>query len=327
MWDEVNEGGEEDVMMIDQGSKTLCALFTMWIVFCAPSLLGHAAAQVTTEPALAQPTVQPRSAEPADSSASLSVVLPIYNERGLELVLSSQTEFHLLLQPGDTFMLVSGNTRGEVDIAWVNSAADALRRAYPQVSIVAATSGLSNVAAATLGAEPPVEAVIYVYEPNFPNLPEFTWDFYATLEHLSEASAWARTSELRLGAKPTGRPLLQRNLLRYNWNYGQLSEAFDELFIQTQTYCKEGTRAFERALERVIRQVSLVNPELNWVPQVTVDPKAPNGTTVERAFDCAQVAQVKGLSGVLLWWSPEYPGQALNFLRQLRAPVAASQQE
>ena len=253
-------------------------------------------------------------------------MLPIYNELGLDLVLSSQTEFHFYLQPGDTFMLVSGNTRGDVDITWLNEAATALRQVYPDVGIVAATSGLSNVAAATLGAEPPIEAVIYVYEPNFPNLPEFTWDFQATLEHLSEASAWAQVRELRLGAKPTGRPLLQRSLLRYNWNYGQMSRTFDELFIQTQTYCKEGTRAFERALERVIRQVALVNPELAWVPQVTVDPKAPNGTTVERAFSCAQIAQFKGLSGILLWWSPEYPGQALNFLRQLRAPPSAQQE-
>ncbi len=262
-----------------------------------------------------------RSAEMPD----LSIVLPIYNERGLDLVLSSQTEFHFYLQPGDTFMLVSGNVRGDVDLAWINAAAASLREVYPEVAIVAATSGLSNVAAATLGAEPPIEAVIYVYEPNFPNLPEFTWDFQATLEHLSEASAWAQVRELRLGAKPTGRPLLQRSLLRYNWNYGQMSEVFDELFVQTQTYCKEGTRAFERALERVITQVALVNPGLAWYPQVTVDPKAPNGTTVERAFDCAQIAQYKGLTGVLLWWSPEYPGQALNFLRQLRAPPSAEQ--
>ena len=313
-------------MMTDQSSKILCALGVVWALLSAASLLGQAAAQ-ETEPALVQPETAQVSSPPRAEQGALSVVLPIYNELGLELVLSSQTEFHLLLQPGDTFMLVSGNTRGEVDLAWVNSAADALRRAYPQVSVIAATSGLSNVAAATLGAQPPVEAVIYIYEPNFPNLPEFTWDFYGTLEHLSEASAWAQASELRLGAKPTGRPLLQRNLLRYNWNYGQLSETFDELFIQTQTYCKEGTRAFERALERVVRQVALVNPELDWIPQVTVDPKAPNGATVERAFNCAQIAQRKGLTGVLLWWSPQYPGQALGFLRRLRAPSAAQGRE
>ena len=290
--------------------RSLKIVGTLWALW---SVAGGSA-QASESPG------EPFATEPSN----LSVVLPIYNERGLELVLSSQSEFRLLLGPGDTFMLVSGNVEGDIDVTWMNSAAAALGRTYPEMTIVAATSGLSNVAAATLGAEPPIEAVIYVYEPNFPNLPEFTWDFQATLEHLSEASAWAQVPELRLGAKPTGRPLLQQNLLRYNWNYARLGQTFDELFIQTQTYCKAGTVAFERALERVIRQVALVDPELSWTPQVTVDPKAPNGTTVERAFDCAQIAQVKGLGGVLLWWSPEYPGQALNFLRQLRAPSAAT---
>lgn len=293
--------GLKDVMMnVYRSLKFFCVIWTVLSV-------ASAAAQQSS-----------RSAEP-----TLSIVLPIYNERGLDLLLSSQTEFRFYLQPGDTFMLVSGNVEGDVDIAWLNDAATSLRQVYPDVAIIAATSGLSNVAATTLGAEPPIEAVIYIYEPNFPNLPEFTWDFQATLEHLSEASAWAQVRELRLGAKPTGRPLLQRSLLRYNWNYAQLGETFDELFVQTQTYCKDGTQAFERALERVIRQVAVGNPGFPWYPQVTVDPKAPNGTTVERAFDCAQIAHIKGLGGVLLWWSPVYPGQVLNFLRQLRAPPAA----
>ena len=260
-----------------------------------------------------------------ETPSTFSIVLPVYNERGLELLTSSQSEFRRYMQQGDIFMLVSGNVQGNIDIPWLNLAAARLRRLYPEVSIIVATSGLSNVAAAALGADPPIEAVVYVYEPNFPNLPEFSWDFGMTLDHLLEASAWAQVRELRIGAKPTGRPLLQRNLQRYAWNYGQISQVFDELFIQTQTYCKEGTRAFERALERVIAQVALDNPGLPWYPQVTVDPKAPNGTDVMRALNCSQIAQYKNLPGVLLWWSPEHPGQALNFLRRLRAPPAAGQ--
>jgi len=250
---------------------------------------------------------------------SFALVIPIYNEAGLEAAL---TTFKPHLRSRDRFMLVSGNTSGAVDVPWLNRAALELRTTYPDAPIYAATSGLDNVAAATREVATLIEAIVYIYEPNFPNQPEFSWDFDTTLTRFGEASEQINRSGFRAIGKPTGRPLLQTNLQTYSWDYGLLAEAADELFIQTQTYCKDSPEVFGAALDALGKQYRN-RPETHaWIPQVTIDPGAPNGTTVTQARLCLEEAKARGLSGAVLWWSPNFVERAVAFIALMNADDA-----
>lgn len=251
---------------------------------------------------------------PVPQTRGFGLVIPVYNDAGLSHAVTT-LEPHL--RDDDRFMIVSGNSTGEVDPAFINRAALALRTAYPNTPIYAATSGLSNVVRAARQVGPTVAAVVYIYEPNFPNQPEFSWDFGTTLEQFREVKT--RSGDRKIIGKPTGRPLLQPSLQDYGWDYGELATTVDELFIQTQTYCKEGSAAFGEAVDEVIAQYGVRVNVLPWVPQITVDPDAPNGTGVAQAQACVAEAQQRGVSGVVLWWSPEFVGRAVSFIAALNA--------
>ncbi len=256
-----------------------------------------------------------RVAEPPPVRA-FSLVIPVYDERGLQETVSTLRPH---LRPDDRFMVVSGNTTGVIDTAWLNRAARTLRGAYPDASIYAATSGLENVARAAREADPAIEAVVYIYEPNFPNQPEFSWEFGATLERFAEARAKAEAGGFRAIGKPTGRPLLQENLLAYGWNYGALAERVGELFVQTQTYCKDSPAAFATALDTLVEQYGSRAQLFPWIPQITIAPApaAPNGTSVAQAKACLNEVRKRNLPGVVLWWSPEFTDRAVAFIAAL----------
>ena len=141
---------------------------------------------------IAEPTTEPAS------ERDFGLVIPIYNEAGLRAAL---TQFKPQLRSRDRFMLVSGNMDGEVDVPWLNRSALELRTTYPATPIYAATSGLSNVAAASREVATLVEAIVYVYEPNFLNQPEFSWDFDTTLERFDEAEALINQNGFRAVGK------------------------------------------------------------------------------------------------------------------------------
>ena len=268
------------------------------------------------------------SCEVAESvpERSFGLVIPIYNGAGLEAAIKTLNPH---LRTNDRFMLVSGNSSGDIDVPWLNEAAHMLRAAYPKTPIYAATSGLKNIEAAS-NVSALIEAVVYVYEPNFPNQPEFSWDFGTTLGLFAEAGVRIRGSGLIAIGKPTGRPILQSSLQSYAWNYGELAQTVDELFIQTQTYCKESPAAFAAALDTLITQYQAADTARvlthsfthTWVPQVTVDPSAPNGTSVVQARACLEEAKKRGLSGAVLWWSPTFVEQAVAFIASLNADAA-----
>ncbi len=111
----------------------------------------------------------------------------------------------------------------------------------------------------------------------------------------------------------------------YTWDYGELATTVDELFIQTQTYCKESSAAFGNAIDEIIAQYGVRAKVSPWVPQVTVDPDAPNGTSVAQARACIAEAQRRGVSGALLWWSPPFAERAASFIAALNVAEASPQ--
>lgn len=245
-----------------------------------------------------------------DQPASLTI--PVYNQAGVKAVLTTLGAY---VRPGDSFLLISGNNAKALDVGWLNQAAAELKARFPDNRIVAGTAGLANVGLAAQGVLSPIEEVVYIYEPNMANEPEFTWDFEGTLAHVREAAAAIRGHSLAAAVKPTGRPLLQAYLFKYAWDYGSLGQQVDRTYVQTQTYCKKSPETFAAAAAELISDYGAPGPA--WSMELSMDPESINGVLADQALACAQAARAWGVSQFLMWWSPAYVGEAAAFMAGL----------
>ena len=250
----------------------------------------------------------------------MKLVLPIYNSKGLGVVLESLAH---RLPPHVTFMLVSGNMDKPLDLAWVERSAETLKARFPSSALLAATAGLGHIQSLTAQVSAPLEGVVYIYEPNFSNEPEFTWGFADTLHHFAAVRELTHAKNLHAICKPTGRPLYQNYLFKHGWDYALLGAEVDELFVQTQTYCKKDPAVFAGALGRLIAQRQKAEQRTPVSVQISLDPASRNGVTAhagEACLRCVGEHLTKGeLDGLLLWWSPRYPEEVAACLEKLTA--------
>ncbi len=234
--------------------------------------------------------------------------LPVYHDAGLRVL----TALAPPLGPADSLMLVSGNVDKALDLEWLARAHEQVRAQYPETPVLVATAGSAHLG---MLARANVQAagLVYIYEPGFANVPEFSWDFGATLANLEHAAALVRGAGLQAVFKPTGRPLLQRALQEHGWHYGRFAERVDALFVQTQTYCQNGT--FAEAAEKLAGQCA---PYLDKTyVQLTLDLAARNGVSPAAARTCLTEAERYGFGGVTAWWSPKFAAEAGTFLGSL----------
>ena len=239
-------------------------------------------------------------------SQGTRVNIPVYNSGGLRQL----AQLRPFLRPDDTVMLVSGNVDRPLDLNWIEESLTFLDGSPKSVFI--ATAGhahLERLAAAV----PKATTLVYIYEPDFANVPEFSWEANATLKNVEHAAEVTRAHGLRIAFKPTGRPLAQAQLQRYGWHYGAFAERVDTLLVQTQTYCHGGR--FSEAAEKLGLECAAHLSKT--YTQVTLDPNARNGVTPDVAADCARTAAEHGFAGVTVWWSPQSVDRAVTFL-QLR---------
>lgn len=231
--------------------------------------------------------------------------LPLYNDDGLRALETLAPP----LGPADSLMLVSGNVDKPLDLDFLTRAHEQLGRHYPETPVLVATAGLAHLEALAR-ANVRAAGLVYIYEPGFANVPEFAWDFRITLENLEKAVRTARDVGFRAVFKPTGRPLLQRALQLHGWHYGAFAEQADALFVQTQTYCQNGT--FTKAAEKLAGECARYL-ETTYV-QLTLDLAARNGVSPAAAQACLSEAERRGFGGVTAWWSPRFGGEAAAFL-------------
>lgn len=239
----------------------------------------------------------------------MRLTFPVYNPQGLAALCGPLSPY---VRPDDTVMLVSGNVDKALSVPWLGASLGTVRPHFPQVRTVAATAGrehLGVLAASGL----PVDGLVYIYEPGFANVPEFSWEAAATERALEDAAARAHAGGYPLVFKPTGRPLLQRPLARHGWDYGRLAARCDALFVQTQTYCPAGT--FADALAKLAHACA-AHLETTYV-QVTVDAGARNGVPPAQAAACLRSA-AQPFAGATLWWSPRFVVEARRCLELLR---------
>ena len=257
------------------------------------------------------------------SLAETSVVLNFYGLKEKEVLQKALSSLAPLVRSNDVFVFVSGNRLGEPDIALVASWAEKAHQLFPQVGIWALTSGLANVkllAEARDKIPACVTTIIYDYEPNWDNEPEFAPDFDKTVSNFIHAAEIARAGKFAFGGAPTGRPLLRNEFASYTWDYGKLAKASeaDVMIIQTQTYCKKGITDFRSALAKLKAQQLGAGLSLDKAcPQVTVDLSAPNGTTPAHAAACIGEARREGFSRISLWFAPARVENAVDLLTLL----------
>lgn len=235
--------------------------------------------------------------------------LSVYNDAGLRALLTLAPP----LGPDNSLMLVSGNVDKPLGLEWLTRTHEALRVRYPATPVLYATAGLAHLKTLA-GAGVQADGLVYVYEPGFANVPEFSWDKTVTLRNLEEAVRLARGAGLQVMFKPTGRPLLQRALQQHGWHYGSFAEQVDALFVQTQTYCQNGT--FAQATEKLAAECT-PNLAKTYV-QLTLDLAARNGVSPTAARDCLRTAERCGFGGVTAWWSPRFEAEARLFLGTFR---------
>ncbi len=234
---------------------------------------------------------------------TMKINLPVYNHAGLRRV----TQLRPFLKPDDTLMVVSGNVDKPLNLVWVAQSLSFLE-GFP-ARVLVATAGLAHLEQLA-GAELNTQGLVYIYEPNFANVPEFSWDAATTLKNLEQAAVTVRLRGQRVAFKPTGRPLAQASLQKHGWHYGAFAERVDTLLVQTQTYCHGGR--FAEAAEKL--GLECATHLGKTYTQVTVDPAARNGVAPEAAAACATLGAEYGFAGVTVWWSPRFADHAAQFL-------------
>jgi hypothetical protein len=196
-------------------------------------------------------------------------------------------------------MLMCENHKGKIDTGILNQWARNIRDRHPSVQIYAATSGLDNFRSAeglNLGL---FSGLIMVYEPGFPNAPEFTWDQKRTQEIWREAAGIIRSRGLKAWAKPSGQALQGRDRAG-QWNYGVLATIMDGMNVQTQGSCRNGT--YYEAMDDLLAQHRVAGAKSALWVQVTVGGKQTNGVSADEAIACAKEAWSKPrINRVTLW--------------------------
>ncbi len=233
--------------------------------------------------------------------------LPVYNSAGLR----DLERLRPFLRRGDLVMLVSGNVERPLDLDWIGESL-AFLEGYRQPVLVA-TAGHAHLERLA-SARPRAAGLVYIYEPGFGNVPEFSWEADATIRNLQRAAEIVRAQGLGVAFKPTGRPLFQAYLFKHGWDYGAFAERVDALFVQTQTYCHGGN--FAEAVTKLGLECAAHLGKT--YTQVTLDLAARNGVAPDVAVACAGAASHHGFAGVTAWWSPRYTAEAVTFLQKLQ---------
>jgi putative cell wall-binding protein len=264
------------------------------------------------------PTAGDAASGGCGAGCGIRLAINIYDTTQLRFVVDDEAP---LIEPGDVFVLVSGNNGNALSTSWLNGAAATLQRAFPANTIDAYTAGVQNVAAVASGTTSAISGVLYGYEPGMGNEPEFSWDAATTEREMATAATAATRDGKQAGSGPTGRPLLEPDLQQYGWNYGRLSAPMGLTIVQTQTWAKQGGSSLARALGTLAQEYAGTSE--SWMPQLTVDATDPNGITAEAAYTDTLTMEADGLSYVSIWWSDATSSFAA-YLSMLRGAGAGS---
>jgi len=223
------------------------------------------------------------------------------------------------IEPGDSFDLVSGSPeRTPLNVSAINLWASLLRSAYPTYPIYAHTAGLANYRVLAGNASPNISGIFYDYEPNYET--EFTANFSETLGYFADATRIANAHGLLGIGYPTGKPIAFANWTKDHWNYASLAEVVNDLVVQSQTYCRQGTAQYASAISDVLAQYLAAGAPGAPTYQVTLGNNVnvtPNQVSPLQAYNCSSILTTDGLKTLYLWWGPGTNSNVIAFLKDI----------
>lgn len=237
-------------------------------------------------------------------TARLALYFPVYY-RGMA---DKMHEMRELLRSQDVFQITRNS---EEAIFQANDLAKYISEILPENKLAISISGLGLLEQAAKDAVPFANLIIYNYEPNFPGVPEFSFNFSATRAAIAAAAEITRAEGRQIGISPTGRGVL--GLKEYNWDYGILGQLVDYQQIQTQSYCKDDMGRYHQALEKLKNQYK--GSVGNWSPQITIGPKFQhNGVSALRGYECTKEIVGIGQTSSVVWWGVNEIEQLKEYL-------------
>ena len=235
-----------------------------------------------------------------------------------------------LLEAGDTVDLYdysSGCRCVGVSPPRLDTVATQLLAALPSgVSLDVNTGLIPNVKIVANGISNQFSSVAATYEPVKGATGESSYSFTAALAYFSQVNQIDHAAGFASVAYPTGGPLLDPGLKSYAWNYGEIAQVTDKVWVETQQYSVDAVTdpsVWVSALSTLIAQFNGTGEPLSKLAvQITLGNNGHGtGTDPATALVAIRTAVAMGIQNVYLWTAPGYESDLTTFLHSFsRSP-------
>ncbi|MGI0155961.1 MAG: InlB B-repeat-containing protein, partial [Thermoplasmata archaeon] len=248
----------------------------------------------------------------------------------MELLASDPVEFQNVfgnvvpqLQPGDTIDLYDYSHRAlGTSTSHLNQEGAQFRSVLPAgVGLDANTGLIPNVQSLSNGISGDFSSIAATYEPAGATAPG-TYDFSVCLSYFGSLAQIDSAGGLSSVAYPTGDPLLAPGLQTYGWNYGEIAQVTDQVWVETQQYAMEAVvdpSVWTTALSTLIAQFHGAGEPLSKLAvQVSLgNDNHGTGTDPATALVAIETAVAMGISNIYIWTAQGYESYLLTLLSNL----------
>jgi len=170
----------------------------------------------------------------ATQNGPVTFTVEVYNLEGVRELLGPALPY---LESGDTVDLGRALANGTPDISTLNSWASQLAARLPSgILLTARVESLGSVRIASQELSPLFRGLTIDYEPDPAFFPNWTWNFSTALSYYQNATAICHQFGRLAIAYPSGRPLRESDLQKYNWDYAAIARTADLMKVETQDY-------------------------------------------------------------------------------------------
>ncbi|MBI4019314.1 MAG: hypothetical protein HY364_03595 [Candidatus Aenigmarchaeota archaeon] len=225
-----------------------------------------------------------------------------------------------LFKDGDWMLLVTGNFGNEIKPEFVTECLKILGPAGKDFNYAVYTGNIGKLQRlASILDSSEIDAIGTVYEPS--DYANFSWDFNFTIANAKNISKIAHDAGFKSSILVTGRPLRERSLDKYGWDFGQLAHDLDTMIIQTQGAIPRGTLVADMRSLITYRNRAATEDKPVFL-QITVSPPNTNANGV--GLDDAKNAYTNMLAQGFrpsMWWTSTDEGKSLfiNLVKFIRS--------
>lgn len=262
------------------------------IVLCAALLIA------TLAPFVHAHDSSPSLATSTSTVPSTQVTLEAYNSGQVSYI----AHIAHLLHAGDVVDLGRSTTNNTPDIATLNSwAAQLAPQLPPGVTITARVESLGNVRIAASSLSPLFGGVMVDYEPSTVFFPTWTWNFSVALAYYTAATAICHQYHRLAYAYPSGRALLEGDLLKYHWSYGGIAKVVD--FVDIEAQSDANVTKWPTAITKLNSQFAAAPVPIEQLTTQISLGGGGNGVSESTAMWDARYAVNHSVDSIYIWWS------------------------